>query len=103
MSSTDPATTEAVGGGFEKHPALPGQHPGEVLLDWIIDSGRTQSWLAQELDVSLKHINHIVRGRSVYSERLALRLGEVTDRPARYWATLRLDWKLSEAERKHKS
>ena len=73
-------------------------HPGEVLLDWIVESGNTQSQLAEQLGVSLKHINHIVRGKALYSEDLALRLGEVTDRTARYWAELRLNYRLAEAE-----
>lgn len=80
-------------------PASP-QHPGEVLLDWIIESGHTQSWLAEQTQFSVKHVNHIVRGRSLYSEDFALALGKVTDRSARYWAELRLNWRLAEAERK---
>jgi addiction module HigA family antidote len=77
-------------------------HPGEMLLDWIIESGHTQSWLAEQMDSSLKHVNHIIHGKSLYSEDYAIRLGDVTDRPARFWAELRLDWVLAEAERKRR-
>lgn len=81
-------------------PPRPPPHPGVVLLDWIIETGHTQSWLAEAVNSSLKHINHVIHGKSLYSEDFAIRLGDVTDRPARYWAELRLNWVLGQAEAK---
>lgn len=83
-------------------PPVSPQHPGEVLLDWIVESGHTQVWLAEQTGSSVKHINHIVRGRSLYSEELALQLGDVTDRPAEFWSELRSKWRLAEAQRKRR-
>ena len=76
----------AAGGHFEFTPdyAVP---PGWTLLDLLEERGMTQAELAQRTDLSVKHINRLVKGHVPLSTDVALRLERVTGVSVRFWLT----------------
>lgn len=61
--------------------------PGEFLQEWIEEEGRgvTQAELAQQLGVSRKLVNEILRGKAPITPETALRLERVTVIPSSAW------------------
>ena len=86
--------------GLPSYQPAPGTMPppGTTLLEWLETNQRSQVWLAHQLQVSTKHINRIIKGRTRYSAELALRLGVVTGLQAQFWMRLQADYEVNQAE-----
>ena len=72
-------------------------HPGAMIAEWLSESGRSQTWLAQRVGISPKHLNRLVFGFSLYSAHTALALARVTGIDARIWMQWKTDYELSQA------
>lgn len=61
--------------------------PGEFLYEWIEEEGRgiTQAQLAEQLGVSRKLVNEILKGKSPISPETAVKLGRVTSISSSAW------------------
>lgn len=59
--------------------------PGWTLSDLLEERGMSQADLARRTDLSVKHINQLIKGRVPLSTDVALRLERVTGVPARFW------------------
>ena len=81
-----------------RRPPAPPTPPGQALADWLRTAARTQTWLATELEVSVKHVNEIVHGRTGFSPELAIRIATVTHTEARYWLDLQNDYRLRQID-----
>lgn len=73
-------------GHFEFTPdyAVP---PGWTLLDLLEERGMTQAELARRTNLSVKHINRLIKGHVPLSTDVALRLERVTGVSVRFWLT----------------
>ena len=60
-------------------------HPGVILGEWLEEHQMTQAEFAQRCDLTPKHVNRIIRGRSGYSPEVAVRFERVTGASARFW------------------
>ena len=78
----------------QRRPSAPPIPPGHALAEWLRTAARTQTWLASELGVSVKHVNEIVHGRTGFSPELAVKIAAVTRTEARYWLNLQNDYRL---------
>jgi addiction module HigA family antidote len=70
-------------------------HPGVFLGEELEERKRTQTWLAEQMDVSLTYVNDIVRGKRGVSINSALKLEKIFGTSAEFWLNLQLAHDLS--------
>lgn len=64
-------------------------HPGEILLEeFLLPMGLTQEELAAHIDVPLRTVREIVRGRRRLDAELAWLLAQAFDTTPDYWVNL---------------
>jgi addiction module HigA family antidote len=63
-------------------------HPGEVLLETLEFAHMSQAEFARRTDLSTKHVNQIIKGKSGYTAETALRFELVLGIPAEFWLRL---------------
>lgn len=76
-------------------------HPGEVLCeDFLAPLGLSEYCLANDIGVSPRRINEIVKGKRGITTDTALRLGRCFQWPAEVWLNLQAhyDCQVTEAE-----
>jgi len=79
---------------------LPNIHPGEVLLEELMQPlGLSQNRLARQLGVPPRRINEIVLGKRAVSADTALRLARYFGMSERFWLGLQADFDLEKARR----
>lgn len=62
--------------------------PGETLLEVLESLNMTQKDLAERIDMSVKTINEIIKGKAPITAETALKLEIVLDTPANFWINL---------------
>ena len=62
--------------------------PGEVLEDYLENTGLTQVSLAERTGLSKKTINEIIKAKSAITAETALRFERTLNRPAHFWSNL---------------
>lgn len=76
-------------------------HPGHFLETRFLKPLKiTQQALAQELGISRRRVNELIRGRRGISADTAVRLALFFDNEASFWMQLQSDWDLSEAAKR---
>jgi addiction module HigA family antidote len=71
---------------------------GNVLFDDAIHStGMRKCDFATKLGISCTHLYDIIRGDRRLTWKIAKRLGEITDKPARDWLALQAEQDLAES------
>lgn len=75
-------------------------HPGEILLEELIERKWTQKHLAEVIGRPLQLINNIINGRAGISAETALDFAEVFGTSAQFWMNLDSNYRLSIARRK---
>lgn len=58
-------------------------HPGELLGEWLAETGRKPSWLADEAGISRPHMSLILSKKKGLSVASAERMAEITKIDAR--------------------
>ena len=80
---------------------VPLKHPGEILLEkFLIPRGITQLMLSKDINVPLRRINEICRGKRDMTAETAFRLGLYFQMSPEYWLTLQLQYELDLLEQK---
>jgi addiction module HigA family antidote len=74
-------------------------HPGEMILDFLEDLGKTQTEFADAIGVSRVRLNELIRGRRAMTPSTALRLERTLGKPAYWWLGLQQDYDLWRATR----
>ena len=62
--------------------------PGETIKEMLEDRDMTQEELAIRLDMSTKHVSHIITGKKPITYQTALKLESVFNVPASFWNNL---------------
>lgn len=76
--------------GYDPDYAVP---PGQTLQETIDALGIDQKELAKRADLSVKHVNQIVKGIAPITHDTAIRLERVTGVPARMWNNLEANYR----------
>jgi HTH-type transcriptional regulator/antitoxin HigA len=71
--------------------------PGETLLELLETNSMTQAELATRMDMSKKHINQIIKGKTSITVETALKLEKIFELPARFWLNLEADYQETKA------
>jgi len=80
-------------------PAVP-VHPGEILAkEFLEPTGLTQTALAAHLDVPVRRINEICRGRRAVSAETAWLLAQAFDTSPQFWLNAQAIYELTIAKR----
>lgn len=66
--------------------------PGAYLRTWLEQNGMTQRALADQLGVSYRHLNVLLKGGAALTPRMALRLESATGIPAMTWSRLEAEF-----------
>jgi antitoxin HigA-1 len=74
-------------------------HPGEMILEFLEDLGKTQSEFADAIGVSRVRLNELIHGRRSMTPDTALRLEQTLGKPAYWWLGLQQDYDLWQAMR----
>lgn len=73
--------------------------PGTYVEEWLEDNeGMTQTELALRLDVSVKHLNQLIRGHVRISREMATKLELVTGYTVEFWLTLQARYEARQSE-----
>ena len=72
-------------------------HPGEMLLDFLTDLGKTQTEFADAAGISRVRLNEVIHGRRSLTPDTALRLERTLGKPAYWWLGLQQDYDLWQA------
>lgn len=73
----------------------PPTHPGRMLLEEFLKPlDISQTKFANQLDISPRLLNTIIRGKRSVTANIALRLAQVTGMSADFWLDLQLKWDL---------
>jgi addiction module HigA family antidote len=75
-------------------------HPGGTLLEVLTERELTQAEAARSLGISQKHMNQIVKGKVLYSAKLAVQLEALTNVKAEFWMNLKTNYELGLARGK---
>lgn len=75
----------------------PPTHPGEMILEFLEDLGKTQSEFADAIGVSRVRLNELIHGRRAMTPDTALRLEQTLGKPAYWWLGLQQDYELWQA------
>lgn len=54
-------------------------HPAWIIREWLRETKHSQTWLAEQIGHTPKHVNHILNGRSLWSAATAARIEQATD------------------------
>lgn len=74
---------------------IPSKHPGEILLEqFLIPLGLTQVMLAKDVNVPLRRINEICRGKRSMTPETAFRFGLYFQMSPEFWLTLQHRYEL---------
>ncbi|MBF0163993.1 MAG: HigA family addiction module antidote protein [Magnetococcales bacterium] len=63
-------------------------HPGEILEEYLDGLSMSQAQLSSRTDLTPKHINEIIKGKSPITHETALKLECVLGRSLQYWINL---------------
>jgi antitoxin HigA-1 len=74
-------------------------HPGEMILEFLEDLGKTQREFADAIGVSRVRLNELIHGRRSMTPDTALRLEQTLGKPAYWWLGLQQDYDLWQAMR----
>jgi addiction module HigA family antidote len=74
-------------------------HPGEMILDFLEDLGKTQTEFADAIRVSRVRLNELIHGKRAMTPSTALRLERALGKPASWWLGLQQDYDLWHAMR----
>lgn len=83
------ARADALIAGHHSQPGSP-LTPGQVLVAWLRERGRTQAWLADRTQMTSQHVSQLCRGRISVTPATALRLENATGLQAEFWLHLSL-------------
>jgi len=73
-------------------------HPGEFLLDEILERNLLKKDVAKALDIMPHHLSAIFKGDRNISPKLAIKIERLfTDISAEYWMNMQTAYELSEA------
>ena len=78
----------------------PAIHPGEVLVDELMELGVTPTELARQINVPPNRVTQIIHGRRNVSGDTALRLGHWFNTSAQFWLNLQSAYDIRIAEAK---
>jgi antitoxin HigA-1 len=74
---------------------IPSKHPGEILLEkFLIPLGITQIMLSKDVNIPLRRINEICRGKRMITPETAFRLGLYFQMSPEFWLTLQHGYEL---------
>lgn len=77
----------------------PPVHPGEILLDELVELGIASDELARQIEVPPEHIAEIIEGKRSITGEVALRIGHWLKMEPRFWMNLQTQYDLETAER----
>lgn len=81
-----------------KAKTLPNPHPGEVLLEEVLEPlGVSRAALARAAEMPPRRINEIVLGKRSVTADTAVRLAAALGTGERFWLGLQADYDLEEA------
>ena len=72
-------------------------HPGEMILEFLDELGKTQSEFADAIGISRVRLNELINGRRAMTPDTALRLEQTLGKPAYWWLSLQQDFDLWQA------
>lgn len=75
-------------------------HPGAVLFDELEERGIAPSVLAAHIDVPVRTIREICRGKRGVSAEMAVKLSMALGASPAFWLNLQKNWELSRVKRK---
>ena len=67
-------------------------HPGEILMDMLVEKRKTQTWLAKRTRLSQQLISKIARGEGPITKRTAKRLSSRFLESEDYWNNLQKNY-----------
>lgn len=73
-------------------------HPGEHLVDFLKESGISQTELAKRTGISKKAINEIVNGKNPITQNTAFRFSKVFSVSPEFWSNLQNNYDMSLAK-----
>ena len=76
--------------------------PGEFLLEYLEDSGVSQSELARRIGVPFQRVNDVVHGRRAMTAATALRVARFFGTTPEFWMNAQLARDLHEAAQKER-
>jgi addiction module HigA family antidote len=80
---------------------LPPIHPGKILKEEFLEAMEiNQPQLAEDINVSVEYINHIIQGQQAITADMALRLGRFFNMSPQFWLNLQGHYDLEIAEDK---
>ena len=71
--------------------------PGETIREQLESRGMSQKEFSKRMDMSEKHISHLINGKVELTHDVALRLETVLGLPAKYWNNLEAQYREKEA------
>ncbi len=71
--------------------------PGETLLEMLEENNMTQAELAKRIDMSRKHINQLIKGKTSLTAETAIKLEKIFELPANFWLNLETDYQEAKA------
>ena len=77
----------------------PPVHPGEILLDELVELDITPDEFARQIETPPEHIAEIIAGRRAITGKSALRIGHWLKMEPRFWMNLQTQYDLEIAER----
>lgn len=72
-------------------------HPGEMVLAFLEELGKTQIDFADAIGVSRVRLNELIHGKRSMTPDTALRLEQTLGKPAYWWLGLQQDYDLWQA------
>ena len=73
-------------------------HPGEILLEMLIENKLSQAELARHIKMDSSKINEICKGRRGISAEMATILAKAFGVSAGTWMNLQKSWELSQVD-----
>ena len=64
--------------------------PGATIKEQLVNRGMTQKEFASRMDMSEKHISHLINGEVQLTSDVAMRLELVLGIPAQFWNNLEM-------------
>ena len=77
----------------------PPVHPGEILLDELVEMDITPDEFARQIEAPPEHIAEIIAGKRSITGEIALRIGHWFKMEPRFWMNLQTQYDLEAAER----
>lgn len=76
--------------------------PGKTINDLLLANNMTQAELAIRMDMSKKHINQIIKGKTALTPETALKLEKIFEPPASFWLNLENNYQEARARIEYK-